>query len=248
MKPIIEICCGGYYDALQAYSGGAERIELNSALHLGGLTPSLATLELVKQDTDLKVIAMVRPRGAGFCYNSEDFKVMEQDCRFLMKHGADGIAFGCLQPDGSLHRLQNQILLDVIKEYDGEAVFHRAFDCSQDPFSTIETLISMGVDRILTSGLKPKAMDGAPLLKELQTKYGQDIQLLAGSGVNASNARAIMDLTGLNQVHSSCKDWIQDPTTMANGISYAYAAGQQAMCYDTVSRELVRQLLDSVGV
>ena len=101
-EPIIEICCGSYYDALQAACGGAKRIELNSALMLGGLTPSIATLKLVKQNIpDLKVITMVRPRGAGFCYSQEEFAVMEAECYELLEAGADGIAFACLQ-DGLL--------------------------------------------------------------------------------------------------------------------------------------------------
>ena len=94
MSNILEVCCGSYYDALQAQKGGARRIELNSALHLGGLTPSLATLLKIKEDTDLEVICMVRPRGAGFCYNDEDFEihvieriVVVGNCRFGGRHG-----------------------------------------------------------------------------------------------------------------------------------------------------------------
>ena len=102
-EPIVEICCGSFYDALQAAEGGAKRIELNSALMLGGLTPSTATLKLVKQNIpDLKVITMVRPRGAGFCYSKEEFRVMEAECLELLEAGADGIAFGCLKADGNL--------------------------------------------------------------------------------------------------------------------------------------------------
>ena len=98
----VEICCGSYFDALEAAAGGAERIELNSALALGGLTPSMAELLLVKRETPLKVIAMARPRGAGFCYGVSDFKQMFFDCQMMMGHGADGIAFGCLKADGTI--------------------------------------------------------------------------------------------------------------------------------------------------
>ena len=102
MERIIEICCGSYEDALNAYYGRAKRIELNSALHLGGLTPSLATLKLTKKNTNLKIITMVRPRGAGFCYNEIEFEVMKEDAKSLLENGADGIAFGCLNKDGSI--------------------------------------------------------------------------------------------------------------------------------------------------
>lgn len=246
-EPIVEICCGSYYDALQAAKGGAKRIELNSALMLGGLTPSVATLKLVKQNIpDLKVIAMVRPRGAGFCYSEEEFQVMEAECLELLEAGADGIAFGCLQEDGTLDIEKNSRLLSIIKRYNREAVFHRAFDIVPDPFNTMECLIRMGMDRVLTSGLQEKAIAGADLIKQLQERYGTRIEILAGSGVNASNARQLMEETGIWQVHSSCKAWITDPTTKANGVSYSMNSKEQEMMYDVVSADLVEQLLAAV--
>ena len=246
-EPIVEICCGSFYDALQAAEGGAKRIELNSALMLGGLTPSTATLKLVKQNIpDLKVITMVRPRGAGFCYSKEEFQVMEAECLELLEAGADGIAFGCLKADGNLDVEKNNRLLSLIKMYNKEAVFHRAFDIVSDPFKTMEALIEMGVDRVLTSGLQEKAMEGATLIKRLQERYGNQIEILAGSGINVSNARKLMDETGIWQVHSSCKDWITDPTTKANGVSYSIVSGELEMKYDVVSSELVKRLLAAI--
>ena len=147
MERIIEICCGSYEDALNSYHGGAKRIELNNALHLGGLTPSLATLKLTKKNTNLKVITMVRPRGAGFCYNEIEFEVMKEDAKSLLENGADGIAFGCLNKDGSICIKQTKEMIEIIKSYQGEVVFHRAFDCVEDPYTSIELLIELGVDR-----------------------------------------------------------------------------------------------------
>ena len=113
---IVEICCGSYYDAKQAALGGAERIELNSALMLGGLTPTESTLRMVKEAFPaLKVVAMVRPRGAGFCYTEEEFQVMERECESLLRAGADGIAFGCLLADASLDEKRNRRLVDRIR-------------------------------------------------------------------------------------------------------------------------------------
>ncbi len=246
MEKIIEICCGSYEDALNAYHGGAKRIELNSALYLGGLTPSLASLKLTKKNTDLKVITMVRPRGAGFCYNEIEFEVMKEDARCLLENGADGIAFGCLNKDGSLCLKQMKEMIELIKSYQGEVVFHRAFDCVKNPYSSIEVLIELGVDRILTSGLKPKAMEGKKLIKDLQEKYGNQIELLAGSGINASNAKEMMDATGIYQVHSSCKDWVNDPTTQTNEVSYSYASYPHENDYDVVSIELVEKIMKSI--
>lgn len=248
MERIVEICCGSYEDALAAYRAGAKRIELNSALYLGGLTPSLGTLRLVKQNTDLKVIAMVRPRGAGFCYSKADFETMKIDTEILMEKGADGIAFGCLDENGNIHMEQTKDIIDVIKKYQGEVVFHRAFDCVKDPFESMEKLISMGVDRVLTSGLKAKAMEGMEMIAKLQKAYGEKIEILAGSGINASNALEIMDKTGIHQIHSSCKGWIKDPTATGEEVSYSYAEGIHKDDYDVVDEKLVRELMERVKV
>lgn len=245
--PIVEICCGSFYDAMQAAEGGAERIELNSALMLGGLTPTTATLRQIQQKAPkLKVITMVRPRGAGFCYSIEDFQTMEAECRELLEAGADGIAFGCLREDATLDMEKNKKLISIIKEFGKEAVFHRAFDCVADPFMVIEQLIELGADRVLTSGLKAKAVEGADLIRELQKQYGDQIQILAGSGINASNACQLMMDTGIYQVHSSCKGWITDPTTIQNGVSYSMAAGEHELMYDVVSAEMVKKLIESI--
>lgn len=246
MERMIEICCGSYYDAMQAYLGGAKRVELNSGLHLGGLTPSIGALRLTKKNTDLKVICMIRTRGAGFHYLPEDFETLLEDCRILMENGADGIVFGCLDENGNIDIKQNKQIISIIKEYNGEVVFHRAFDCVSNPYEAIETLIELGVDRVLTSGLKAKAMEGKELIKELQEKYGDKIEILAGSGMNASNAKEMMDYTGIYQVHSSCKDWIYDPTTSSTSVSYSYAPAPHENDYDVVSKDLVEKLVKSI--
>lgn len=246
MKRMIEVCCGSYYDALQAYKGGADRVELNSALYLGGLTPTIGSLKLTKKNTDLKVICMDRPRSAGFHYDDTDFEVMKEDACLLMENGADGIAFGCLDENGNIDEKQTAEMISIIHEYKGEAVFHRAFDCVKDPYSSIETLIRLGVDRILTSGLKAKAMQGIELIKDLQDKYGDSIQLLAGSGMNASNAKQMMDETGIYQVHSSCKGWLNDPTTTGKEVTYSFASKPHENDYDVVDAKLVRMLVESV--
>lgn len=243
---IVEICCGSYYDAKQAYLGGAKRIELNSGLYLGGLTPSLGTLKLIKENFDLKVIAMVRPRAAGFNYMEEDFEVILKDCNLLLENGADGIAFGCLDDNGEIDTFQVNKLLEIIDKYNGESVFHRAFDCLENPYESIEILIKFGITRILTSGQKPTAIEGIGLIKQLQQQYSDNIEILAGSGINFSNAKELMDITNIYQVHSSCKDWIKDKTTSINSVSYNYADEKNKDCYDVVSKEIVEKLIKSV--
>lgn len=240
---MIEICCGSYEDAYQAYLGGAKQIELNSALYLGGLTPSLASLQLTKKKTNLKVICMIRPRGAGFCYNQIEFEQMKEDAKILLDHGADGIAFGCLTSDFKINIGMTKEMVDLVDSYQRECVFHRAFDCVNDPIECMEILVDIGIDRVLTSGLQQTAMLGKEMLKRLQKEYGDNIQILAGSGINVTNAKQFMIETGIENIHSSCKEWVHDPTTSGIDVDYCYGPVGHENKYDRVSKELVKLLM-----
>lgn len=243
---IVEVCCGSYYDAKEAMLGGADRIELNSALYLGGLTPSFATFSMVKSELNIKTICMVRPRGAGFLYNDEDTEVMYKDCEIFLKNGADGIAFGFLTKHNEIDEKKTEKMVKLIKKYGGEAVFHRAFDCVKDPYKSIEKLINLGIDRILTSGLEDKAIKGVSLICELQNKYGKNIDIVAGSGINDKNAKNIIKDTGIYQIHSSCKTYVKDETTSKDNVTYAYLSDENQNCYDCVCKEIVKKLKGSV--
>ncbi len=245
MKKITEICAGSYEDCINAALGGADRVELNAALSVGGLTPGIATLRKVKRDTDIKVICMVRPRAAGFCYTEQEKAVMFEEAELLLENGADGIAFGFLSADGSMDKESTKRMTDLIHKQKKEAVFHRAFDVCGDACGAMELLISLGTERVLTSGQKAKAMEGKELLKRLQISYGSRIQILAGSGVNEINAAELMAYTGINQVHSSCKGYRKDPTTAAGDASYEYLPAPYECCYDVVSQEKVRSLVEA---
>ena len=248
MRAIIEVCAGSYEDCLSAAAGGADRVELNAALSVGGLTPGTATLRRVKQDTALKVICMVRPRAAGFCYTEKEKEVMFGEAKLLLKCGADGLAFGFLREDKSIDRESTKRMIDLIHGKKKEAVFHRAFDVCGDAHTAMELLISLGADRVLTSGRQAKAEEGKELLRELQEIYGSRIELLAGSGINDTNARELMEYTGIRQVHSSCKDYREDPTTAGRNVSYAYLSAPHERCYDVVSAEKVRKLTEACSV
>lgn len=246
MKKMVEVCCGSYADCLAAYKGGADRVELNSALSVGGLTPTLATLKKVKQDTDLKVICMSRPRAAGFCYDENDTETMLLDAKIMLENGADGIAFGFLHSDCTVEEQATKRMVDLVHSYGKEAVYHRAFDMLKDPFVGCETLIQLGVDRILTSGQRPKAMEGIDLIASLQQKYGDKIQFLPGSGMNATNALQMFEKTGVYQVHSSCKNYATDSTTTSDTVTFAYLESPHTNDYDVVDIELVKKLVEVV--
>lgn len=247
MKTTVEICTGSYADCMAAFHGGAERVELNSALSVGGLTASVAVLRRVKKETMLKVICMVRPRAGGFCYDEAETKIMMEEARLLLENGADGIAFGFLHADGTVHRERTLQMSELIHSFGKEAVFHRAFDVTKDPFQAMQVLLSCKIDRLLTSGQRAKAMQGAELIAQLQDRFGDRIEILAGSGVNAQNAGELLARTGIRQVHSSCKGYRLDPTTASEHVSYAYLDDAHAMEYDVVEETLVRALIDALS-
>ena len=242
-RDLFEVCAGSVQDCINAQLGGADRVELNSALHLGGLTPSLAMLKLVKEKTSLKVVCMDRPRAAGFCYDDVEIETMFEDAKILLENGADGISFGFLNSDATINVTETKKMVELIHQYQKEAVFHRAFDCVDNPMHAIKQLIDGGVDRILTSGLQPTAMQGASVLKKLQSEFGDQIELLAGSGINANNIRALKEQTGLHQFHGSCKEWCKDPTTTVGNVSYAYHESDD---YDCVSLEKVKSIVQEL--
>ncbi len=250
---VLEVCCGSYEDAMSAYMAGAKRIELNCGLELGGLTPSLSSLELVKQFTDLKSICMVRPRSGGFCYTMLEFEQMMREARDLLEAGADGLAFGFLTPDCTIDMNRTALFAYLCHDYGAKAVFHRAFDClgcetRSDFKKAIDSLVECGVDRILTSGMYPDAYEGIENLKTIIDVAGSRIEILPGCGINSRNVADIIERTGATQVHASCKTYAIDKTTTNEKISYAYEGNLKledgAYKYQVVSEDEAKAIID----
>ena len=209
---IIEICAGSIEDCATAQQFPVDRIELNSAIELGGLTPSLGTLLQAKQVTTLPICCMVRPRTAGFVYTKRQFESMLYDAKLLLEQGADGIVFGFLNEDTTIDADRTKQMTELIKSYGKEAVFHKAFDKTPDKHKACETLIECGVDRILTSGGEnyPHIEQGFDLLKDLIEKYNNQITILVGGGVRAHNVRDILKTTQCTQIHMTAKEMKDD--------------------------------------
>jgi copper homeostasis protein len=211
--PLLEVCVASVEDAVAAHAGGADRLELNSALPLGGLTPSLGTFLEVRQAVPLPVIAMARPRPAGFYYSEADFRTLRRDADLLLEHGAAGIAFGILHDDG---RIDAGRCREVVRQVGThEAVFHRAFDVAPDPFAALELLIDLGVRRVLTSGQEETAYNGAALIAELIRRAAGRIEVLPCGGINRFTLADVVKRTGCNQVHASLRYSRPDPSSGA---------------------------------
>jgi copper homeostasis protein len=209
----LEICCGSLEDALAAQQGGADRIELCAALCVGGVTPSLGTILEAKDRVEVPVMAMIRPRAAGFHYRDPELAVMERDVEAALQAGAEGVVFGALLADGSVDVPACRRLRGAAR--DREVVFHRAFDVTPDPFRALEQLIELGFTRVLTSGQSESALLGATTLRRLVAQAGDRIEILAGGGIRAHNVQEIVHATGCRQVHLSAFGTASDPSTAA---------------------------------
>ena len=213
---LLEICCGSAEDAIEAARGDADRVELCSALFLGGLTPSLGSLQEVKQQAKLPVMAMNRPRQAGFGYSATEFAVMERDTELLLEHGADGIVFGILNGDGTIDFERTRSLRKRIGSR--QAVFHRAFDVTPDPLPALEELIDLGITRVLTSGQRPGAPEGAGLIRQMIERAAGRIEVLPGAGIALDNVRDLVARTACTQIHMTAFAERRDSSTLANPV------------------------------
>jgi copper homeostasis protein len=200
---LLEVAAASVEDAVTAEAGGADRVELNAALALGGLTPSLGTLLEVEHAVRLPVLAMLRPRPGGFAYSAADFRVMQRDLDLLLSHGADGVVFGVLHEDGTV---DVQRCRELLRQCDGRpAVFHRAFDVTPEPFTALEQLIELGFVRVMTSGQEESAYHGAALIAELVRRAAGRIEVLPAGGVNRFTLADVLARTGCTQVHASLR-------------------------------------------
>ncbi|MEG1426307.1 MAG: copper homeostasis protein CutC [Oscillospiraceae bacterium] len=212
-KMIYEVCCGSAEDAVQAARGGADRIELNTALFLGGLTPSLGALLTVKRQISVPVMVMVRPREGGFCYSETEYETMKADAVNFLKAGADGLVFGFLNGDGTINARRTAEFVALCGEK--EAVFSRAIDVCPDIVGTAHLLENLGIRRVLTSGGKASALQGAEKIAEL-VRDGMNLEILPGGGITPENVRELMYKTGVSQVHSSARKAEIDTSVQGN--------------------------------
>ena len=219
----IEVCANSVQDCLVAQNEGADRIELISASYLGGLTPTLTVLDMALENgVEIPIMAMVRPRGGGFCYSEIEKEQMYREAKELLEHGAKGIVFGFLNEDRKIEWDETRKMIELCKSYEAESVFHRAFDCSDEPEYNIQHLIELGCTRVLTSGLGVNVEKGAELLKLLQEKFGDRIEILAGAGISTENIESIIKKTAVTQVHGTFKKYGVDQTTTGMNVTYRY--------------------------
>lgn len=200
---LLEIAITSADDARIAQANGADRLELCSALSLGGLTPSLGTIRAVRQASHLPLLVLIRPRPAGFAYSETEFVAMCHDTALALEAGADGIVTGVLTNDGEVDLERCEKMRRLVNGY--EAVFHRAFDVVPDPDVALEQIFDLGFARILTSGQEATGLKGAARIRRSITASRGRIQILPGGGINRETVRELVTVTGCDQVHASLR-------------------------------------------
>ncbi|CAM1363013.1 copper homeostasis protein CutC [Tenacibaculum xiamenense] len=203
---LLEICANSYQSAINAQNAGANRIELCSELSLGGITPSYGLIKQVIENISIPVFILIRPRSGNFIYTDTEFEIIKKDIEFCKKVGCSGIVTGVLSENGNIDIKRTKALFELAKPLD--FTFHRAFDCVANPEDSIKALKEIGVKRILSSGLKPTAIEGIELLIKLKEIGGKNLNIMPGSGVNHSNI-SIFKKKGFTEIHTSASKVIQ---------------------------------------
>jgi copper homeostasis protein len=211
---IFEVCIDSVEGALAAQQAGVQRVELCDNLVEGGTTPSLGMVELACRSASLDVNVMIRPRGGDFVYSDLEFEVMKLDIQAVKKSGAKGVVFGLLTPDGRIDRHRTGILIKLARPM--TVTFHRAFDLCLDPSQALDDLMDLGVNRLLTSGQKPGALEGAACIKSLVEQAKGRIIILAGGDVNEQTLPLIAAQTGVSEVHFAARLPVESPMRFRN--------------------------------
>ncbi|MCW5520919.1 copper homeostasis protein CutC [Aureitalea sp. L0-47] len=197
---IVEICASNFESARIAQECGADRIELCTDLGVGGLTPSRESIQKVTTELDIPINVLVRPRKGNFVYSEVEFHEMLDTIEFCRELNCAGVVSGVLTQENEIDFERTKHL---VKASEGmEFTFHRAFDEVADPISALNSLIALGVDRLLSSGLELNAADGIPLLKQLQEHSAGRIEIMPGAGINETNAQ-LFKVAGFQSIHLS---------------------------------------------
>ncbi|NJN96045.1 MAG: copper homeostasis protein CutC [Anaerolineales bacterium] len=220
MSIVLEICIDSVESAIAAQEGGANRVELCDNLLEGGTTPSAGTIALARKHIGIDLNVIIRPRGGDFFYSDIEFEVMKYDIEQAKALGANGVVIGLLNRDGTVDVERTAALVKLARPL--SVTFHRAFDMSRDPREALETLISLGLDRVLTTGQESSALEGLDLITELVQQAADRIIIMPGlsSGVSERTVRKIVGQSGVKEVHTGAGVVVESQMTYRNPRSF----------------------------
>jgi copper homeostasis protein len=198
-KVTVEVCVDSVESAVEAQNGGAARVELCDNLMDGGTTPSAGAIETARKLLDIKLHVIIRPRGGDFLYSDVEFEVIKRDIDTAKTLGVDGVVIGLLDENGDVDVNRTGELVAMAQPL--SVTFHRAFDVSRDAFQSLDDLISLAVDRVLTSGHEATAVEGTELISQLVQRAGDRIVVMACGNLNERNIAKVIAATNVQEVH-----------------------------------------------
>jgi len=243
---IVEACVDSVESALAAERGGARRLELCDALFDGGTTPSAGMIAACRDRVSIPVFVIIRPRGGGFVYSEPELDVMRRDIAAARELGAHGVVIGVLCRDGGIDEQQTRSLVDAAGDL--PVTFHRAFDFVPDPGEAMETIISAGITRILTSGGAPTAREGVATLASLVRQAGDRLVVMAGGGVREENVKAIVDGSGVHEVHVRLTRLTRgDGQPLRPGLKVRKALPDDEAAWEETDEARIRRFVSAIG-
>jgi copper homeostasis protein len=241
--PLIEICAYSIEAALAAQAAGADRIELCADASVGGITPSAGIIQTARELLHIPVFVMIRPRGGNFIYTETELASMKNDIAFCREHRIDGVVLGILDEQNNVDRETTAALVAAARPM--EVTFHRAFDLTPDPIQALEGIIAAGCTRILTSGHRPTAIEGATDIAKLITAADGRITIMPGSGIRSTKLADLARTTGATEFHSSARALaVTVSTNTSNAIAESFGHPQ---LIDPAEVQQLCQVADSIG-
>ena len=211
---LLEICVDSPDGAILAAAAGADRVELCSALPVGGVTPSAGALAVARASIEIPIMVLVRPRAGDFVHGPSELAAMAADIDIAKASGANGVVLGVLTPEGDVDEDACALLIERARPL--QVTFHRAFDHTRDAREALAACLRLGVERVLTSGQAATASEAIDLLTELVTAAGDDLIVMPGGGVREFNVAELVAATGCREVHASAGVTLDGPTTFRN--------------------------------
>lgn len=235
----IEICVADVESAIAAEAGGADRIELCDNLAVGGTTPSVGTIAEICRWLSLPVHVLIRPRAGGFVYSERELAVMRRDIEAAKALGAAGVVLGVLDDEGRINRQQTAELVGLARPL--SVTFHKAIDQARDPLEAIDALIAMGVDRVLTSGGRPTALEGSEMLRQLMERSAGRLAVMAGGRLAVEHLDEVLRTSGVREIHlgsAACRT--------VEGTRPGYAGPVVELSWSRTDALLVKAIADRV--
>lgn len=241
----LEICVDSIESAMAAEAGGAQRVELCSALSEGGLTPSLGLIRAVRERVGIGVYVMIRPRSGDFFYSEDECAVMRDDIAHAVRAGAHGVVLGVLTRDGDVDMERTRRLVDAASGM--EVTFHRALDMVRDMEAALEDVVRSGAQRVLTSGGAQSAMKGSKRIAALVKAARGRIGIMTGGGVRAENVLELAQVTGAREFHAALRTRVASPVARHNPALSLGEAGHDEYARRVVLADDVRRLREAMN-